>query len=344
MDTKPQLRSKMRGRRHTIQISDAPEDIYVIHCAYGDCPNTDQFGDRVVSIFVKNLDSSKSVLVSIEKYASKSGIELNEMKDWHDDLEIAVLDEISDFLKSKSDCNFFFWAEQGKELILDVLQSRFEEINRDSPNKKFADIPASQRWSIKDFLKDRADIDPYDDLKKFIKSNGNGNLVGYQSSSEERVSFDKSQFGKIKTSIAFKVDFLIGLLQSNVTSSDADSSSTLNNRHVEPMDFQKMNLLSFHNKLNIPSIFLFWGFVIAMFGAGFKVSSYFMNEDKKAIIREMNDSKMNHEIQLKSWQKDKKSFKDSISVMNKRIESLENEKIEIEKRLKPIQIDKTKGN
>src|SRR5438552_1601010 len=118
-------------------IKQNPEDVYVIHSSYGKTDNLDHFHPRFYCIYIKNIDASYSNKFSIEKYASKSGIGINDISDWYDDLEISILDELNSLLKAKSECQFIYWAEDGNELILDLIKSRFDELNNDGNNKEF---------------------------------------------------------------------------------------------------------------------------------------------------------------------------------------------------------------
>lgn len=296
-----------------------PEDVYVIHCAYGKANNENHFSPRIYCIYLKNLDSSYSAKFSLETYGSKNDIPINDIPDWYDDLELYILDDLNDFLKSKSDCLFIYWAEQGNELILDILKTRFEELNKAGTTKRFFEIPMQQRKSVQSLLQNlsKASFINQTDLKVFVRDHNNQQLInGYLQGSEESVCFTRKEYDKITLSITAKVDFFIKIINQQPTSPKTKTEIT------SPLDLQSFSLGWLLKRLSIGSWLLMGGILIGTFLTGLGINDYFSSKNEKALDREIQDLKKQNEKQQQDYEGDKKSLLDSILKLNSKINKM----------------------
>jgi hypothetical protein len=295
-------------------IQSSPEDIYVIHCSQSAAGNVNHYNPRISCIYVQNLNSSEGLKFSIEKYASKNKIDINDITDWYDDLEIYVLDDFNTFLKSKLHCTFIYWAEEGKELLLDIIKSRYEELNKEDDKKAFCRVPISNRKTVQHLVKKVFQDDEIPkDLKQFIKHHNNEQLInGFLNNAEESICFDKKDFNTIGTSVVSKVDFFISVIN------DYSSRDTMQVKDVnsDAIDLQSMNPFSLLRRLNIKS----WLLLISIFSAGIGIGKYFLSQE----INTLQNDKSQLEKEITDQQN---MFKDSI-------DNLKAENLKLVKQLK----------
>jgi len=244
-----------------------PEDSYVLHYSYLDVDSSDGVFKKVISIHAKNLDSSDSREFAIDKYVLKNDISIEDIDDWLDDVELAVLDEFNSFLREKSNCKFIYFDDtNGQGLILNELERIFESRNSSESNKKFKQIPRSNRKSL--FYLFQFDSQNKS-LKDFIKLFNNNNLpLAFLTNAEEGSCFEKRHFNKLRASILCKIDFIIALLNSHNAEPNKNKVEDVNT-----VDLENLKPSQVLKNMNIKSWGILIGILIAVFSLGAWVNS-----------------------------------------------------------------------
>jgi hypothetical protein len=297
-----------------------PEDVYVLHACFTKSTNTNHFSQRIVCLYLQNLNGSHSEKFSIEKYASKNNIALDGIEDWYDDLEIYVLDAFNSFLQSKSGSTFIYWLDEGQELVLDIIKARFEELNKESTSKVFQIVPSSNRKSIQYLMKRVSEEEVPDDLKLFIKNHNNQQLIAsYLSNGEESICFTKKEFNKIGSSIISKVSFFIKLIN-NLSKVQAKTGES---KTITPIDLQSMRLIDILRNLNVKSWLFLFGLASVGYATGYAITSFTKKSEIESLQKNIGDLEI--ELKQKSTELGEVSstFKDSVKLLNENILTLE---------------------
>ena len=285
-------------------LEKSPEDVYVIHACLIKADNIRHFSPRVICIYVQNLNGSFSERFSIEKYASKNNISLDIIADWYDDLEIYILDDFNSFLKGNSNSTFIYWLDE-QELILDIIKSRFEELNKGNTSKVFHQVSASSRKSLQFLMKKVTNDEIPNDLKLFIKKfNKEQLIVGYLNTGHESNCFDKKEFHKISTSVTSKVSFFAKLLSEHASKQITSSSTTV----YPPIDLQTMKLFDLLKNLNLKS----WLFLLAILSFGFSVGLGVSKLLSSNDIKSLKEQNINLEKSLLEKRKELDDIKSSV--------------------------------
>jgi hypothetical protein len=295
-------------------LEKSPEDVYILHACFTKTPNLNQFSQRVVSIYLQNLNGSNSEKYSIEKYASKNNIEIEDIEDWYDDLEVYVLDDFNSFLKGKIGSTFIYWHDDNKELILDIIKERFEELNKENTGKSFQTVPVTHRKSIQYLMKKVSEVEIPSDLKQFIKNHNNGQVIaGYLNNGEESNCFDRKEFNLIGTSIISKVSFFAKLINEHAK----QNQKTL--VVFAPIDFQSMKVGDIIRNLNLKSWLILAGLVGASLSLGYGVSNYLNSSE----IKSLKDDNSDMEKVIKNKQDELTSktqlFTDSVTTLTDKV-------------------------
>jgi len=274
-----------------------PEDSYVIHFAYLEIDNIASSQKKIISIHTKNLNSTDSREFSIDNFAAKNDIPLEDLEDWFDDIELSILDEFNSFLKEKSICHFIYYGgDDGQGLILDELKRIFEARNRTEANKVFKEIPSSKRKNIP-FLFQFDEQDK--SIKSFIKKHNDNKLpIAFLSNGEEGVNFERKHFNKVRESVLCKVDFIIKIL--NVSKNKI--APIIQNSNTTSVDLESLKPSEIFKHMNTKSWAFFIGAVVGLFSLGMWVNSLInTNENNnlknrnKELIKELEVNKTGYE-------------------------------------------------
>lgn len=292
-------------------LKNNPEDVFIIHLSYGSAKNTNHSSPRIVCIYIQNMDSSISEKFSLEKCASKNKIPINEISYFYNDLEETILDEFNTFLKQKPGCTFIYWAEEGQELCIDILKSRFEEINKEETQKNFYTIPSQNRKSIQ-FLTKGIYNETTSDLKQFIKNNNKNVLIpNFLTSEEEYNRFELNQLNSVSASAIAKVSFFVKLIN-ELSKKEAEQT----NKPIAPIDLHSMTPIDIIKNLNTKSIVMLVGLLTSAGGVGYSISLYNSNlkiEKFEKATTQLNDSIVNEHSKYAMLQK---KFEDSTTYLN----------------------------
>lgn len=245
-----------------------PEDSYVIHFAYIEVDNVASSHKKIISIHAKNLNSTDSREFSIDNFAAKNDIPVEDLEDWFDDIELSILDEFNSFLKEKSVCNFIYYGgDDGQGLILDELKRIFEARNRADANKFFKEIPSSKRKNLP-FLFQFDEQDK--SIKSFIKHYNNKKLpIAFLSNGEEGVNFERKHFNKVRESVLCKVDFIIKILNIFKNKTTPITSNSISNS----VDLESLKPSAIFKHMNAKSWAFLFGGLAAIFSLGMWVNS-----------------------------------------------------------------------
>lgn len=305
-------------------LQNSPEDVYVVHFSHGITSNAHHYYPRIVCIYVQNINGSESKKFSIENLAKKQKVPIEEIADWYDELESFLLDEFDEFLRSKTNCIFIYWAEDNKELILDVIKSRFEELNK-KENRSFCSIPNGNRKSVY-FLVNKIDSSAPRDLKQFVKTYNNQALVpGFLTIEEEQSFFDKKDFGKVGTSVVAKVSFFVRIIHD--FSNKRVEATNNKTKDSEAIDIRALNPIHFFKRLTLGSWLIVLSIISGLFMSGFGLKNYFSNEEIKDISRE----KAKAEEKLKD---NIESHSNKVQTMEDTIKKLHNENSKLQLNVK----------
>ncbi|HQQ96767.1 MAG TPA: hypothetical protein PLX35_05860 [Cyclobacteriaceae bacterium] len=297
-------------------LEKSPEDVYVIHACFTKTDNTNHFSQRVVCIYVQNLNGSYSEKFSIEKYASKSNISIDDIEDWYDDLEIYVLDDFNSFLKGSANSIYIYWLDEGQELVLDILKTRFDELNKGNTTKTFHIIPPSNRKSIQYLIKQISDDETPNDLKLFIKSHNNDQLIaGYLNNGEESNCFAKKEFTRIGTSIVSKVSFFTKLINSY-------SKKSVGTTNFAPIDLQTMRLIDILKNLNLKSWLFLFGLIGLGYGAGYAITVFQKGKEIESFKSKVTQIEQDLEAKSIELERSNLQFGDSVNALNTKITTL----------------------
>jgi hypothetical protein len=282
-------------------VRDNPEDVYVIHCSQYINENRNVYPKRVSCIYLQNLNGSESQRFSLEKFASKNGIEVAGIEDWYDELEYYVLDEFNTFLRTRSHCTFIYWLEEGHGLVLDCVKERYDELNKEE-DKQFHTLSPSNRKTVQYLVKKvYPSSDNHKELKQFIKYYNHDQVVpGYLNAAEESVCFDKKEFQKIETSVVAKVTFFVSLIN------DCAATSPLSQKdaNIDPVDLQSLSPLALMRRLSLKS----WGWLIGIFIASGGIGTWIAASK----INDLKDQNIQLRVEL---DKQKKQYEDSLNLI-----------------------------
>jgi hypothetical protein len=268
-----------------------PEDSYVIHFAYLETENIASSQKKIISIHAKNINSTDSREFSIDNFAAKNDIPLEDLEDWFDDIELSILDEFNSFLKEKSICNFIYYgSDDGQGLILDELKRIFEARNRADANKVFKEIPSSKRKNIPFLFQ----LDEQDkSIKSFIKQYNNNKLpTAFLSNGEEGVNFERKHFNKVRESVLCKIDFIIRIL--NVSKNKL--KPVTQKSKITSVDLESLKPSEIFKHMNTKSWSFFIGAVIALFSLGMWVNNL-INTNENNKLKDSNE-KLIEKLQL----------------------------------------------
>ncbi len=259
-----------------------PEDSYVIHFTYLEKEVQGRSIKKVIAIHAKNLNSTDSREFSIENFASQNDIPFDDLDQWFDDIELAILDEFNSFLKEKAQCNFIYWTEDdGQGLILDELKRIFEARNKAESQKTFKQIPTGSRRSIPYLFKfNEQEIT----LKGFIKQNNSDRLpIAFLTNHEEGACFEKREYQKIRASILCKIDFFIKVLSASKDQNhqEATKSSAVDIEGLKPIDIIK--------NMNFKSWLILSGIVLGLLSSGWGLGRYLNTTEEENLKKELKE-------------------------------------------------------
>ena len=262
-----------------------PEDSYIIYFTYIEKLGRGRDVKKVIAIHAKNLNSTDSREFSVENFALQNDIPFDDLDDWFDEIELAILDEFNSFLKEKAQCIFIYWAEDdGQGLVLDELKRIFEARNKAESQKIFNQIPPNNRCSIPYLFQfnDGQEIT----FKRFIKHHNKDRLpTAFLTNYEEGVCFEKKEYQKVRTSILCKIDFIIKVLNSH--------KSKIHNKATipSPVDIEGLKPADIIKNMNLKSWLKLFGIVSLIFSVGFGVGKYMDTKEKEKLKNELNELK-----------------------------------------------------
>lgn len=292
-------------------LLESPEDVYVVHFSHGATNNRAHFCPRIFCIYVQNMNGSESIKFSIENIAIKQKVPIDDIIYWYDELELSLLDEFDAFLRSKNNCTFIYWVEDYKELILDVIKSRFEELNK-VEKRSFCEIPIANRKSIH-FLVCKIERNVSRDLKRFINAfNKNTPIAGFLSLAEEQQYFEKKDFSKIGASVVAKVSFFVRIIIELVNQPPLSAAPGLPN--PEPFDIRPLTPKQLFKNLNVASWLIIGGAMVSAFTFGMWLNNILNNEDLKDKSKKLDLTEFNLFLTSDSLKKLKQS---SLEAMHK---------------------------
>ena len=196
---------------------------------------------------------------------------------------------------------------------MDLIKSRFEELNRDDANKIFTWIPITQRKSIQVLIKKvLSDSSIINDLKQFIKVHNKEQLIsGFLNNGEESNCFERQQFNQIGSSVVAKVDFFVKLINEYATYGEDKKKKS----SPDTVDIRALSPGTLVKRLTLGSWLIVASLVSGTFWVGYKFNSPSPVKDTGSIqINPEDPKKANNDRD--SLFKDLKKLTDSIIYLN----------------------------